>query len=267
MIRIKKVFVLVALSITVLGVSYILVSVKPLYLIVRELTGMDTEILIDPRTNPHMFQLKPSDVSKIEKANVFLVLGNPFESWLPKVKKVNVCVVTKGLEKTMMENPHVWLDPVMASFMAVEIADCIKRTYPSESESVDSRLLDFLGRMVNLSEKFQKDFSGKIGSTVLELRPALFHFINRFLEGNYITLVSETQSGLTPRRLKEVLTLCKKLGLKKIIVEKNSSERIAYPLIRSCKLEILRVDVLGTDHDDFFDFMEDVEKTVLEAIE
>ncbi len=263
----KKAFVLVSIFLVSLALSNVLVSIKPLYLIAKELTNHEIDILIDPNTNPHMFQLKPSDVIKIEKADVFIALGYGFEEWLTKLRNEKFCLVTEGLERTMDENSHVWLDPVLAIFLASEMARCLEEIYPDERESIEFNLVRFIDEVVKETKALQEKFSDHKGTVILELRPALHHFVKRFVYGDYVTLVDKTQPSLTPRRLKNAINICKKEYVKAILIERNSSEKIAEPLLRSCKLKKVKVDVLGTDFDDYFEFLESVANSVLEAIE
>ncbi len=259
----------VAMLILVMGTifSNVLVTIKPLYLIAKNLTDHPIDVLIDPNTNPHMFQLKPSDMVKIRKSDVFIALGYGFEEWISKLKGENLCVVTNGLERTMDENSHVWLDPVMVTFLAIEMSQCLERAYPEERERIEGKLLEFLKKLVIKSSEIQESFSKYSDVVVLELRPALYHFVRRFLDAEYVTLVGKTQPNLTPRKLKEAIGLCKRRDLHAMILEKSSSERIAEPILRSCRMKKIVVDVLGSDFEDFFDFLDSISKSVLEAIE
>ncbi len=245
---------------------YVMVSVKPLQLIVKEIYPGDVEILIDPDVNPHMFQLKPSDMGKVEKSEMLLVFGGGFEGWVKKLEgRVKICELSSVVGRASDENPHVWLDPVLTAVMAVKAEACLEGIHPELSVEMRKRLASFLQKLVDLSERIGEEFS-RLDGMLLELRPALYHFLKRFFGGDYVTLVSQSQPSLSPRRLKEVLKLCKKEGLRYILIERNSSEKIAQPVVKGCGLKILKVDVLGSDAESYIEMIESVADVVKEAL-
>ena len=245
--------------------SYVLVSVKPLELMVKEIYSGDVEILIDPNVNPHTYQLTPSAMKKTVKSDVLLIFGSGFEAWMKKLEgKVKICEVSSVLGKAPLENPHVWLDPVYVSMMAVKVEKCLEEVYPSKSDEMRKNLVSFLMKLSEETEKISKKLSEYSG-TLMELRPALYHFVNRFMDVDYITLLKGSESGLSAKKLKEALKLCRS-GVKALIVERNSSRKIAEPLIRSCKLKVIVVDVLGSEAESYFDLLDGIAKAVGEAL-
>ena len=251
------------LLVPAIGFSFVLVSINPLKLIVEEIYPGKVEVLIDPKLNPHMFTLTPSSMRRIEKADVVVVVGWGFEEWLGKVRK-NLCVSGKGMEGLMKENPHIWLVPSYVAKMARNVERCLEEKFPSLKDEMRKRLDGFLSKLDEEEKKIRKDLEGRQG-VVLELRPALYHFAKEFFGGRYESVVSQTSPSLTPRRLERVVEVCRKEGVKALIVERSSSRRIALPLLRSCRLKILEVDVLGEKAKNYFEFIESVEKVFLEA--
>ncbi len=259
-----KKFVIFMVFSSVIALSYVLVSVKPLLLMTREIYGGDVKVLIDPRVNPHTFQLNPSSMRKIEKADILVVFGGGFEEWLSRIKGVKICKLSDVLGKAPKVNPHVWLDPVLDQAMAVKLESCFEKIYPGESGNMRENLLRFLKKLSNLEEKIGSNLSDR-DKPILELRPALYHFAKRFLSADYTTIVGQSQPSLSPRRLKSILKMCRRENIKYVLVEKNSSRKIAEPVVRACKLKVIEVDVLGTDANSFEELLENVERAVEEA--
>ncbi len=260
----KRLVVLMIFS-SVIALSYVLVSVKPLFLMTKEIYEGDVKILIDPHVNPHTFQLNPSSMRKIERADVLVVLGGGFEEWLSRIKGVKICRLSDVLGIAPKINPHVWLDPVLDQAMAVKLEGCLEEIYPKESEKMRINLVAFLKKLSDLEEKIGSDLSRK-DKPILELRPALYHFAKRFLRADYTTLVGQSQASLSPRKLRDILKMCRKENIRYVLVEKNSSRKIAQPVVRACKLKIIEVDVLGTDANSFEGLLKSVEKSVEEAL-
>ncbi len=260
----KRASLVVALLVSSLAFSYVLVSIRPLMFIVKELYPGQVQVLIDPNSNPHMFSLTPSSMKKIYKSDILIVFGSGFEEWIKKVK-ANICYAAKGMDKEMDVNPHLWLNPKLMEKAVGNIKECLEKVYPDKKVEIEKNYKRFLDKLEELDKKLRKDLSDKDGA-ILELRPALYHFLKEYFKGKYYTVIGQTQSSLSARSLKDVIKVCKKRNLKKIIIEKSSSKKIALPLLRECKLKELEVDVLGADVKSYEELILCVEKIVLEAL-
>ncbi len=260
-----KNFVMILVAFSAIALSYVLVSVNPLFLMVKEIYSGDVEVLINPNSNPHTFQLSPSSMKKVKRADILIVFGGGFEEWLSKIRGVKICKLSDVLGKAPEINPHVWLDPIYVQAMAVNLESCLEDTYPKESEEMRKNLIVFLKKLSEEERSIATDLS-KYDRPLLELRPALYHFVKRFLSSDYITLTGQSQPSLSPRKLKEILKICKREHIKVILIEKNSSEKIAYPVIKACSLKTVKVDVLGTDVENFEELLERVKISVEEAL-
>jgi ABC-type Zn uptake system ZnuABC Zn-binding protein ZnuA len=245
--------------------AYILVSVQPLKLIVKEIYPGEVRILIDPNINPHTYQLTPSSMKNIADSDILIVFGSGFEEWMKRIEGKKICELSDILGAEAYQNAHVWLDPVFVIGMTVKAEKCLEEVYPDEKEVMREKLLEFLSKLLKETEEISKDLSSLKG-TLLELRPALYHFVKRFLNVEYVTLVSQSQPSLSPRKLKEVLKICKRDSVKAILVERNSSKKIADPVVRECKLKEIVVDVLGTEASSYFELLEKIKESVKEAL-
>jgi len=64
----------------------ILVSINPIYSLVKNITNglSDTSLLINAQSSPHNYQLKPSDIKKIQDADIIIIVDDEFEIFLAK---------------------------------------------------------------------------------------------------------------------------------------------------------------------------------------
>lgn len=62
----------------------ILVTITPIYSLVKNVIGdlQNVQLLIDKNMCPHDYQLRPSDVRKINKADMMITVGDGFETFL-----------------------------------------------------------------------------------------------------------------------------------------------------------------------------------------
>ena len=81
---------------SVASASTILTSFKPIQMIVTELTQgvSEPDVVMNSNASPHDYALKPSDVKKIQNADMLIWLGPDLEAFLTKVAKSNDNLVT-----------------------------------------------------------------------------------------------------------------------------------------------------------------------------
>jgi zinc transport system substrate-binding protein len=69
------------------GKIKVVTTIFPLYEFVKEVGGsnIDVSLLLPPNSDIHTYDLKPSDIIKINKADVFVFIGAGMEPWAHKV--------------------------------------------------------------------------------------------------------------------------------------------------------------------------------------
>lgn len=113
----------------------VVTSVFPLYLLVRDISGnrVHVEYLTGLLKDPHIFEVKPSDIAMIKKADLLVFVGcgleKSFESILVGKKVVYVC--EKGMNDR--RDPHVWLYPSFMKQRAMKLAEVLSSIDPNGS--------------------------------------------------------------------------------------------------------------------------------------
>ncbi|OZG73674.1 hypothetical protein BTA51_07615 [Hahella sp. CCB-MM4] len=127
--------------------TFILTSIKPLALILQEAYGdlITVDYLLPPQASPHHYSLKPSDLRKLSKADLFVWAGPGLENFLLTVLKNNPAdfqiALIEEMEKSHPEllihlnaltehtdsdhshedqlvDPHIWLNRENAAAIA-----------------------------------------------------------------------------------------------------------------------------------------------------
>ena len=249
--------------------SLIVVSINPIYLIVKEIVQneVELEVLIPSNVNPHLYQLKISDMTKFEKADLIILLGKGFEEWFDKVSSAfrdKVLVLSQGiLEESFSENPHIWLDPVLVSIMAYRVYEKLAKIFPKKSEVFRNNFWKFYEKLMNFSDNLYEMLESIRGKPVVESHPALYHFVKRFLGSDVFFLETGHGEGASLKKVREAIRFCRKNGIKYLIKEKNIPSKILTVLSKETKLEIREVDVLGTNAKDYFEILENIAGVLL----
>ncbi|MCP5161887.1 MAG: zinc ABC transporter substrate-binding protein [Hahellaceae bacterium] len=154
----------------------ITVSIKPLALIAKAITGDDAniQVLLPDTANPHHYQLKPSQISLLNDTDLFFWIGPPMESFLPKVLKATsakhfaVLTLINGddndpdselhttesnshisdHEHLHKEDIHLWLQPEFAIEIAHIMTTKLSQWSPARAETYDSNLRRFTAEVI-----------------------------------------------------------------------------------------------------------------------
>ncbi|WP_411993223.1 zinc ABC transporter substrate-binding protein ZnuA [Agarivorans sp. DSG3-1] len=143
----------------------ILVSIKPLQLIVTSLTEgeLAVDYLVSPNVSPHDYALRPSDVRAIREADLLIWVGDELEPFLSKpLSQTDTSQLAlldlpgldhidgdKGHEHHDHEghhhdvDPHIWLGPSEARVIAAAITEKLISKMPETSEHFQQQLTRF----------------------------------------------------------------------------------------------------------------------------
>jgi zinc transport system substrate-binding protein len=163
----------------------VLTSFAPLYSLAANVVGPDADLenLLPAGTDPHEFQLSPRDAKKVSDSNLILLNGLGMESWLDRMLKglggdsKRVLLLSRGLEKEWIPgalesvheadhgiyegrsdfnfNPHLWLDPILASAMVTNIVAALASADPVHAADYQRRGADYIVRLKKLDAEYR----------------------------------------------------------------------------------------------------------------
>jgi|GEM_PF-2346736 len=142
----------------------VLVDIAPIHDLVSQLTEgiVAPERLLSANQSPHHLQLTPSQVKKISKANIIIMVGDDFVPELDnavasiakstqviKLLKLpdvgylpyrNIDHVDEHSHIKEPVDPHFWLDPVLMKQVMKSLADALIPNFPKEAEKLKDNL-------------------------------------------------------------------------------------------------------------------------------
>ena len=125
------------------------------------------DALIPPGLDPHEFQPAPQDAIKIERAQVLIINGLGYESWMTKTaaelaeQKV-VIVATAGLTPRSDPtgehpdgDPHMWMSPRNAIHYVENIRDGLSKADPAGAALYSANADAYIARLRDLDARMQ----------------------------------------------------------------------------------------------------------------
>jgi zinc transport system substrate-binding protein len=224
----------------------VVASFYPIYEFVKAIGGdrINLSVLIPIGAEPHDFDLTIQEVQKANSANLLVYNGASMEEpWIHNLTPQNTVDTSKGINLLANPNdpeikgpndPHIWLDPVLAIKQVQNIRDGLDKVDPKNAAYYNQNAQNFIGQL----KKLDTAFRGNLTSSNCAKRDFIpFHLAFAYFAKQYGLNVHPVHEGITPngevlpQKLVEVVNLAKNLGLKIIysedLIDPRSAQAIA----------------------------------------
>ena len=136
-----------------------------------------TSILSNPDQDPHLFETTPAVVRQVAAAQVIVLNGASYDSWMEKLLLVSpqpgraVIVAADLMHKKAGDNPHLWYDPHTMPAVAGALATAFAAADPAHKDEYAARLKAFLASLAPLDAKIAAIGSKYAGTPVTATEP------------------------------------------------------------------------------------------------
>lgn len=206
---------------------HIVTSIKPLELLVRAVAteGMHVSTLVTPGSSPHNYAMTPSKRRALQSADVIFWVGPDMETFLSRLltghefneRSVALTQLESEAESAEKlnqghqhqnhddhghehgdgEDPHIWVDPKMATTMAETIRDSLAQLEGADKPALDRNLERFRASITEKEEQIRKQLKPLQGVSLFAYHGAFTRFAEHYnlnVEG-VLTLNPELSPG------------------------------------------------------------------------
>jgi zinc transport system substrate-binding protein len=210
------------------GKKSVVAAFYPIAFAAAEIGGsrVDVANLTPPGVEPHDLEAKPSDVQKLESADLVLLMGHRFQPQLESAADKNHNVVllldTSGLRR-QDDDPHVWLDPNRFELIAERIGAALHQP---------KRTATFVAELHRLDGEYRAGLAHCARKEIVTSHEAFAYLAQRYgLEQIGITGVSP-EAEPTPQALQHVIDVVRRTHATTVFFETLLSPRIADTVAR-----------------------------------
>lgn len=255
-------------------------SIKPIQLITTAIVGNlgESKILLPPSANPHNYQLRPSQRTLINNADLFVWVGPELELFLVKVlntSSVNQLSLTESLQlssgqhetlemkhnenhghdehnhSTTDQNgsfdPHIWLNPAFTEQIAKAIYQQLSIQRPEIEPQLSTNLNQFINQLHATEDEITTLFEPRKSIAIYTFHEAFTHFADHYglVIAGTITRTPDARPGA--KHLSELAGEIRKN--KKICLVKEPNFKAPYieSITRGTEVIITMADPLATD--------------------
>lgn len=291
----SRLLVLLLLSLTALSVRAevrVLTSIKPLQLIaaaVQEGVG-SPEALLPPGASPHNFALRPSDVRRVQQADLLYWVGPDLEGFLPRVlntrdKPSQAVQELSGMtlrhfgqaesgedehhdehghddhdhdHRPGSLDAHLWLLPANARVIAARMAADLAATDPANAARYRANLQAFEQRLDALDVRLKARLAPLAGKPFFVFHQAFDYFESAYglQHAGVFTAASEVQPGA--RHVAAMRERLKAAGAACVFSEPPLRPRLAETLAAGLPVRLAELDALGVEARSYEQLLEEL---------
>ena len=221
----------------------VLTSFYPLYEFTKIIGGerIDVSIIVPSGIEPHDWEPTIQDLQKIKNADMIVINGAGLEPWITKLVSVNPDILivdtSNGIsllekDKHMFNNkiqndPHIWLDPVLAKKQIQNIVDDLIRIDPQNADYYQENANAYNTKLILLDNKIRNELSICVKKDFLAFHDAFSYFANEYdLNQNTIIGVNPSEEP-TAVTLQQIIQKAQDLDLHVIFTEEAVNPRVS----------------------------------------
>ena len=221
----------------------VLASFYPLYEFTKIIGGerIDVSVIVPSGIEPHDWEPTIQDLQKMQNADMIVINGANLEPWIAKLVSVNpnILIVDTSngiplLEKDkhvfnnkIQNDPHIWLDPVLAKKQIQNIANGLIRIDPQNTDYYQENANAYNARLILLDNKIRNELSFCVKKDFLAFHDAFSYFANEYgLNQNTIIGVNPSEEP-TAVTLQQIVQKAQNLDLNVIFTEEAVNPRVS----------------------------------------
>ena len=280
MSRLFPVFVVFVSSLLLAGAAQaevkVLTSIKPLQLIAAAVQDgvAIPEVLLPPGASPHNFALRPSDVRRVQSADLLYWIGPDMETFLPRVLKGRTAASVAVQDLAGMKlrrfgedshshaddadeqdhdhdhrpgsvDAHLWLSTVNARVIAARMAADLSSADPANAERYQRNAKAFEGRLDALDARLKKRMAGISDTPYFVFHEAFDYFEDAYglKHTGVFSVAAEVQPGA--QHVAAMRTRLQAVGKTCVFSEPPLRPRLAETLVAGLPVKLAELDALG----------------------
>ena len=246
----------------------IFVSILPQVFFVERIGGghVDVDVLVGPGMSPATYDPTPQQMARLAKADLFFRIGVPFEERLIEklgrsFHDLKMIDTRKGIRLRKMQShhhgpgghtqwegddPHFWLDPMLAKNQARTICDALialdfvhEDVFRGNLATLEADLDRIHNQIINMLEPHR-------GRSFLAFHPAYGYFAEAY-GLHQVALETEGKSP-SPKQITDWIRRARKEGVNVVFVQPQFADSSARTLAQAIGGEVVSLDPLARDY-------------------
>ena len=257
---IKKIFILVFLfQLTNAAQPEYVTTIHPFKEIIQRVVGERGKVisLLSPGSSPHTFNISPSEVKVIEKADAIFYGAENLDEWAiryvnpHKIELLSLLLVDSLLNIITIRNenvgidPHFWTDPLLVKIMLPQLVAKLCSIDPDGCKIYETNAAEFSAELEKTFSEINKNLKRVNKRTVILSHPFFQYFLKRcnFRLAGIIEPIPGKEP--TPKELKDLIDIALKNDVEAIFTHIQLPANAAHLLSESTGIKVYTLDPVG----------------------
>ena len=241
----------------------IVVSVEPLFDLVRRIAGPDADVvlMVPVGVTPHGFTPPPDAIERVRGARAFVGVGLGLDPWMDalvpqgaaKARFIKVgdrvptvvSTVSGSAGATPGPDPHVWLDPQRAQLIVRAVVEEIARADGSHAMAYRRRASELDTALQALDKQVEARAEAWKGKPWMTFHDAFAYFAERYHLNAPDVIELRPGEAPTPARLASLAQAIHDRGVKAVMREPQLDDGPAKALAAQAHVDLVTLDPLG----------------------
>jgi zinc transport system substrate-binding protein len=234
----------------------VVVTFYPLAEFAKQVGGDKVEVIniTSGGVEPHDYEPSSQDIIKIQKSDLFLINGNGLDTWaldlITDSKTRAVVMSDQSLtidlsisdNQNLQDDPHFWLDPIIAQEIVNIIGDELSAVDPANEEFYQSNAFNYRSSLNELDTDYSNGLTNCVKNKIVVSHKAFSYIGNRY----NIDIINI--SGISPeeepsaKQLAEISELVKTEGIEYVFSESLGSPELAQTVATEVGVQMLELN-------------------------
>ncbi len=220
----------------------VVTSFYPLYFVTTEIVGDRATVYnITPSgAEPHDYEPTTQDIARIEDSELLILNGGDIEPWASDIREIlknsDTKIITTGAELMSLaeiedgvkiNDPHVWLDPMLVIKQAEVILDSLAKADPTNALYYKNNAATLTAKLESLDKEFKQNLNACKKKDIITSHTA-FGYLTAAYGFNQVSV-----TGVSPdeepsaQQLAKIAEFAKKNNVKYIFFETLVSPKLS----------------------------------------
>ena len=256
----------------------VMTSFYPLYEFTKQV-GQDkvrVSLLVPPGIEPHDWEPTINELQKMYEANLIVINGIGFESWVDDIDTINsgVMIVDTSAGVSLINidhssvDPHIWLNPVMAKTQVTNIVNALVKIDPTNEKFYRDNAKSYQAKLDSLDTKIKNELSACKKDFITFHNAFSYFSIQYDLNQHTIIRSNDSHSEPTLKTLEQIINLAKKFNIDVIFAEEALDTRTSQVIANEigAKVLVLSPIEVGDENSNYLSKMENNLSNLKEAL-
>jgi zinc transport system substrate-binding protein len=215
----------------------------------------DVELFIPKGVEPHDWEPTIKDIERLKGFNILIYNNASFEPYIDSLKSNED--VSKGLTMVEVSNnlikgndPHVWLDPLLAKEQVINIMNAIISIDKGNEQYYRSNAESYIKRLEELDKEFKEGLRDCNVRKFITLHAAYAYLAERYNLEMITVGGIEPEHDVSPSKIREVIDTAKSYGVDVVYAEEGLDDRLINALANEIGARVLKLSPIEVADDE-----------------